>query len=128
MAQTTLVEDTIRGGEDVVAALDAAGVRVTAAFWHYDPEAEDWTLVLALPDVDEAGPSAAYRRVRDAAGSALRDHRLRLSDTQVRSPADDLVVLLGKAIRTGPGLSRIRFSRNVINGAYIEDALIYRLT
>jgi len=39
-----------------------------------------------------------------------------------------LYVLLRSAISTGPGLSGIRFSRNVINGQLIEDAYLYRIT
>jgi hypothetical protein len=51
---------------------------------------------------------------------------LPLSSIGVLDANDDLVRLLKAAIRTGPGLSRIRFSRNVINGHFIDDALIYR--
>jgi hypothetical protein len=40
--------------------------------------------------------------------------------------SDDLVRLLKVAIVTGPGVKRIRFSKNVINGHFIDDALIYR--
>ncbi len=39
----------------------------------------------------------------------------------------DLVRLLRVALKTGGGLSRIRFSKNVINGHFIDDALIYRV-
>jgi hypothetical protein len=41
---------------------------------------------------------------------------------------DPLLKLLRIAIKTGPGISNIRFSRNTINGVIIEDAYIYRLT
>jgi hypothetical protein len=40
---------------------------------------------------------------------------------------DFIVTLLKKALKTDPGISRIRFTGNVINGTLIEDALIYRL-
>jgi hypothetical protein len=39
----------------------------------------------------------------------------------------DLVRLLRVAARTAPGVNRIRFSKNVINGHFIDDALIYRV-
>jgi hypothetical protein len=29
---------------------------------------------------------------------------------------------------TGPAISRIRFSKNAVNGRFIEDTLIYRVT
>jgi hypothetical protein len=38
-----------------------------------------------------------------------------------------LIALLKAAISTGKGVGGIRFSRNTINGHYIEDAYIYRL-
>jgi hypothetical protein len=41
---------------------------------------------------------------------------------------DPLVLLLRKAIVTGPGISGIRFTSNSVNGTFIDDAYIYRLT
>jgi hypothetical protein len=43
------------------------------------------------------------------------------------SPKHPLLQLLKGAIQTGPGINGIRFSRNMINGTYIDDAFIYRL-
>ncbi len=50
-----------------------------------------------------------------------------LADVVVTDPDNSLLRPMNGAIGTGPGLSRIRFSQNVINGTLIEDALIYRL-
>ena len=41
--------------------------------------------------------------------------------------SDQIVGLLQQEVKTGPGISRIRFSRNAINGHFIDDALIYRI-
>ena len=41
-------------------------------------------------------------------------------------PDAPVVALLRTAIRTGPGISGIRFKNNVIDGTLIEDAYIYR--
>ncbi|NIV68021.1 hypothetical protein GWN43_04130 [Candidatus Bathyarchaeota archaeon] len=45
----------------------------------------------------------------------------------VISTEHDLVKLLRAAIHTGPGISGIRFTGNVINGVFIDDAYIYRM-
>ncbi len=50
-----------------------------------------------------------------------------LKDIIVLSPKDDPIALVAKMIRTGPGLSGIRFTKNVINNKLIEDAYIYRI-
>jgi len=52
---------------------------------------------------------------------------LRLDDVVVSDNDDPTLRLLRGAIKTGPTLDRIRFSRNRIGNAFIEDALIYRL-
>jgi len=41
-------------------------------------------------------------------------------------PSDRMLEAMGKVVRIA-GLSTVRFSRNVVNGIYIDDALIYRL-
>jgi hypothetical protein len=52
---------------------------------------------------------------------------LSLQNISLVSPNDDLVKLLKAAIKTGPGVSNIRFTGNVINNVFIEDAYIYRV-
>ena len=54
--------------------------------------------------------------------------RVGLSDITVMGDDAAIVSSLRKAITTGNDISGIRFSRNVINGQYIEDAYIYRMT
>ena len=44
------------------------------------------------------------------------------------SPKDELVGRLRKAVRTGPGISSVRFTDNVIDNVLIEEAYIYRST
>jgi hypothetical protein len=41
-------------------------------------------------------------------------------------PSDPMLEAVGKVVRT-TGLSTVRFSRNVVNGIYVDDALICRL-
>lgn len=128
MAKAALVEQDIHLGETAVRRLDAAGVIVPAAFWLYLSDAEIWRLVLATPLVDELGPQGAYRRVGDVLLGTEPAVDLSIDDIAVASPNSETVVLLGLATSTGSEIGRIRFSRNVVNGVFIEDAYIYRLS
>lgn len=129
MAKTSLVEPDIAGGARLVEALDRAGLQVKAAFWFLIPELSVWRLFLASPIVVEQGRRAAYERVQEVLGE-LRSAGVEapsLDNISAVSPDDEIVRLLSTAVRTGPGISEIRFTSNTINGVFIEDAVIYRV-
>lgn len=128
MGNSALVEGKIKDGEALLRELDNTGVEVKAAFWLYMPEPEEWRLKIAMPLVDSQGPRAAYVRIQEAIFETTEKLALALSEISVVSPKDQLVKLLKPVIRTGRGISGIRFSRNTINGTFIEDAYIYRIT
>ena len=128
MVSPALVEDKIKDGETLLRELDDNGVEVKAAFWFYMPEPDEWRLKIAMPLVDSQGPRAAYVRIQEAIFETTEKLALALSEISVVSPKDQLVKLLKPVIRTGRGISGIRFSRNTINGTFIEDAYIYRIT
>jgi hypothetical protein len=62
MYKTTLVRTDIEGGERVVSALEASGLKITAAFWWNKEDEDDWYLVVVSPDVAEKGPTQVYRQ------------------------------------------------------------------
>jgi len=125
MVKASLVEEDIRAGESLIKALDEAHFRATAALWLYSSERGQWRLVVASPEVYEHGPRQAYTRVQSIlARSSLA---ISLRDVSLVSPQHDLIRLLSRAIRTGPGISGIRFTANTIDNVFIEDAYIYRL-
>jgi HEPN domain-containing protein len=126
MDKPVLVEADMDAGHRLVGQLDKAGLKVTAAFWFYMTDSDEWRLILAMPIVDDEGPKRAYEKVQDQLKS-LAKHELSLQNISVVSPNDDLIKLLSSAINTGPGISHMRFTRNVINSVFIEDAYIYRL-
>ena len=66
-------------------------------------------------------------RLTDAMVEAGADLTRKLDEIGLLDQNAELVKLLRIAIHTGPGIGRIRFSKNVINGHFIEDALIYRV-
>lgn len=136
MAQDVVVKESldealIGDGAALVQALDDAGWTVSAALWLYSPDASRWRLLIASPLVERHGPREAYAGIQRALNGLDRgDAGLALDDVMVVGRDHSLVHVLRTAIRTGPGpaLSRVRFARNVIDGHFIDDALIYRIT
>jgi hypothetical protein len=120
-----LTEEMIKAGGDLVRLLDSRRFLVRAALWLYSSEKSEWRLVLATPEARIEGPKRIYKRLQSALakeGSSLPLSALTVVDTQ-----DTLIQSLGSVMRVD-GVSGNRFSRNTINGRYIEDAYIYRLT
>lgn len=129
MVKESLDEAMVRDGAAMVEGLDAAGRRVSAAFWFYFADANAWRLLLASPDVASKGPREFYLAAQKVLSTIQRgDLAIALDDIAVVPTDNPLVGLLRGMISTGAGISRIRFSKNVINGTFIEDALIYRLS
>jgi len=126
MDKPVLVNSDMEAGERLVRDLDKAGLTVTAALWFYMSDSDEWRLMLAMPVVDEKGPKVAYEQIQ-AQLESLGQHELSLQNISVVSPGDDLIKLLGLAINTGSNIAHMRFTRNIINGVFIEDAYVYRL-
>ncbi len=132
MAENTVVKEQltsamIDAGAALTEKLDEMGVPPTAAFWLFDPEVNEWRLVFASPEVATKGPRHVYARIHQAIdqlqekAAATPWFAITLMDADA-----DLVRLLRIRFKTGDAVNRIRFSKNVINGHYIDDALIYR--
>lgn len=119
----------ITAGEHVVGALDKLNVLVKGAFWLLLPDQHVWRLVIASPEVRTLGPKAVYRKVTAALKRLPPDVQpISTKDITVVEDNNQLVQLLKALIKTGPTISKIRMSRNVVNGQLIEDALLYRMT
>lgn len=121
-----LTEAMIRSGAELTAKLDEMGVAVVAALWFFMPDTNEWRLLFASPEVSTQGPRTVYQKIWKALEEAGGDVAIPFSMIGVIDADADLVVRLQRGIRTGPGISRIRFSKNVTDGRFIDDALIYR--
>lgn len=134
MAQDILVgeqltDEMITAGEHVVGALDRLNVLVKGAFWLQLPDQHIWRLVIASPEVRTLGPKAVYRKVAAALKRLPSTVKpISTKDITVVEDNSPLVQLLRALVKTGPSISKIRMSRNVVNGQLIEDALLYRMT
>lgn len=126
MVRTTLVKGWIEAGKKLTEALDEAKVQLVASLWFFDPDTNEWRLIIASPLVDKKGPLEAYRAIQKVL-DGLQQEELSLSDISAVSPNHDIVKLLRLAMKTSGGISGIRFTRNRINDQFIEDSYIYRL-
>jgi hypothetical protein len=126
MAQAVLVKEDIEAGMELLRVLDAKKFPITGAAWIFFPDIEEWRLVMRSPRAERDLQSALLdiATAMDEAGD-LRS-RLDLSRIRLVPPNDRLLQAMGSAMQV-QGLSNIRFSKSLINGIYIDDALIYRL-
>jgi hypothetical protein len=129
VVKESLTDTMIRAGAELTRKLDALQWPVLASLWLYESEGNQWKLVLASPRVKSEGPKKSYETIQSAlAETTGAKETLALSDIAVTDPDDPLIALLRIAIRTGPTVEGLRFTRNVINGRFIEDAYIYRVS
>ena len=143
MVKTSLVERDIAEGRRFLQALrrpavislgrrkivdlPASHFRVRAAFWLYLPESHEWRLIVATPRVDEKGPLETYREIRAVLAANL-DLNLSLQNISVVSPKDPLVKAFQDALKLAPDPEGVRFTRNTMDGKYVEDSYVYRLS
>ena len=92
----------------------------------YLTEQNQWRLLLASPEVHVEGPRKTYKRLLQAFRNTAV-HGLSFKDLAVLDTRDPLIQLLRVALRTDRSIGGIRFSRNTVNGQFIEDAYIYRM-
>lgn len=128
MVKEQLTGAMVDAGAELTGKLDEIGLSITAALWLFVPEVNEWRLLFASPEVASRGPREVYDKIREAIGQlGDKASAAPLSVIALVDSDADLVRLLRVAIRTGPGVDRIRFSKNVIDGHFIDDALIYRV-
>lgn len=127
MVKTVLVEKDIEEGKRLIEELDKAGFKVQAALWLYMSDSDEWRLLIASPYVEKEGPKRSYNFIQTVLARISPPLEVSLRNISVLSPSHNLIKLIRLAIRTGPGISGIRFARSVINNTLIEDAYIYRI-
>ncbi|GGP47397.1 hypothetical protein [Shewanella saliphila] len=123
----SLTDSMVKVGALLIERLDSKKSEIKSAFWFYFPEEKTWKLMIASPLVNSEGPRAYYKRVVAANDLASETEEIiSLNDIGVTNTSHQIVQLLKLMCETGEGISGIRFSRNTINGFFIEDAYIYR--
>lgn len=120
-----LTSEMREAGEKLIHELDRLKFPAKAAFWLYETEADEWRLVIATPQLRTVGPRKLYKSVQQAI--AKIDMPIRTSSVFLLDTKDAFIKRLSTAVGRGSRVSGMRFSRNAINGHFIEDAYIYRM-
>ena len=129
VVKETLTNEMIDAGAELIRGLDASGFELNAGLWLYMEEPNAWRLILASPHVTKDGPNKAYQKIQSVMSKKPEDRKtISLAHISAVEHDKPIVVLLRKAVNTGKGISGVRFSRNAVNGHYIEDSYIYRMT
>lgn len=125
MVENTLVAEDVDAAGRLVTFLDDHGLAVRGALWLYDSDAERWRFVIAFREVRK-DVTSFYLDVAKATSKAASYDLLDLSRVDIVDPDRSIFTAL-KGVIGVEGNSRVRFSKNRINGVYLEDAMIYRL-
>ena len=132
MAENTVVKEQltnemIEAGAHLTQKLDESGLAIPVAMWFFMPDINEWRLLFASPEVSKTGSRGVYKQIEEARKKlGVEAEHVPLSVIGLMDTNHELVQLLKGALRTGPDVSRVRFAKNVINGRFIDDALIYR--
>ena len=128
VVKEALSSEMISAGADLTRRLDEANFIVTASFWFYISDANAWRLMIANPSVGLDGPRKAYKQIQSVISRMPDDQpKIELKDITVIDSKKPLISTLRRITRV-EGISGIRFSGNVIDGTFIEDVYIYRIT
>ena len=134
MAEETVVKEMltremIQAGAEITRRLDEAHLEVRASLWLYIPDKNLWRLIVASPAVRQDGPKKVYQQIQTIL-SKMSDKtwRIPLHDISAVEDSDPLIASLRTSMGTKDGISGRRFSRDTINGHFIEDAYIYKMT
>lgn len=115
-------------GKRALLLLDEKGMNPTAFFWFYLSESSSWRLFISSKTFNNKDIKECYEDFVNKFRNEEIIKEIGLSNITLVYNSDYMVNLLKVAIRTNhDSVAGIRFTSNVINGVFIEDAYIYRL-
>lgn len=146
MAEETLVKETLTqemvdSGMELARALLGQQIELTACFWLYSAEANDWKLAVSFPQVDTEGPKKAYETIQTIQ-SVIRPAGFRQSEPEparfarlLRLYLDDITVLGPShrlvrsvlAVPLDPDSPGVRFKRSRLGDSFFDDVYVYNL-
>jgi hypothetical protein len=127
MVKEVLVDKRIEGGLQLTRRLEESGFPVTASFWLYDSDINNWRLTLALEAVDQIGVGArkVYGKIQDIlSDDADLGGVLDLEDLHLAGPEDNLIRDLRKLRQRKLGVVHLKGA--AVGGRYVEDAYVYK--
>jgi hypothetical protein len=129
MYTQTLVERSIQDGQNLVHALEKAGLDPKASLWYFNPELETWKLMIMLPVMDSGDYQHAYKLVERTRMSMQPQVAISLNDIVLQSSYSPLVGAVRRAVRTLPAGARegSHYIGTTVNNQFIGDVYIYRV-
>jgi len=117
----------IEAGAQLTQKLDEMGVPISVALWLFLMDINEWRLFFVSPLSSSAGPRVVYEKIQEARRALGKQADLiPFSAIGLMHTGNELVEVLRRALHTGPGINRLRISKNAIQGHFIDDALVYR--
>lgn len=127
MAATALVEQDLSDGRALLHSLDEANFPVFAALWLLNSDSGNWTLYMGSSEVDQLGTHDAYARLQgtlDSSKSRIALRRVTLVGTTDRFLSR---IVGANTVKDFDENSDLRIQDSMLNGVFVEEAVIYRL-
>lgn len=126
MYQASLVDIDFKKGEQVISALEKAGVRLSVAMWVHFSEYEDWRFVLASKDLDALDLGDAYLRVNQILKDAGMTFR-QLPLIFLMKTSDPFIRALRKVFKNTKDVTGMRLGGQRWGDRYVDDAYTYKI-
>ena len=129
MDSTVLVSEQIDAGRQLLAALDARGLPVTAAYWFLSFDGREWTYVVSTPRMDEDASFEPYQIVREVIDQLHAPPAISPIETHLMGEHEPIIVNLRAFAATGDEKS-VRERKIVgesVGSSYIVGAYLYRV-
>lgn len=122
-------EPKIEIGKKLLELLDQKKVKPVAFLWFYLQGANSWRLFISAEAYDSANTEDNYRNFIEQFGDENTVRKIGMLNISIIPQNDGFLNLLKTAVQTDPdSIGGIRFTSSSINGVFIEDAYIYRLS
>lgn len=128
MVKTSLVEQDLKIGAQLVRLLDEAGIDVRAALWLYSEETKRWKLVIHTPLYESHGPLEAIHAILTVMQNEIPREQLSSTDIIVTGRRNEVVRALHTKYHTDPReIDSIRLAGDIIDRVLIDEAYVYRV-
>jgi len=130
MDTAILVDELNKRAFDLVKTLNEKHFVFTVAALMKNEDAEDWYIVLGIPNLRVTGSRPALIDLYDiiTESNLTQDNFiLTLNDIKLLDDKDDLFNLLRLKFNPNPEVLRIPFTGNYIKGVRIPDSIIYQI-
>lgn len=123
----SFTNEMMAAGAVFVREIEQSSLHLCAALWIQPTPDDFWKFILAFPEVRLEGPRYVYKKLRSISNRISPDeYKIGTETVSVVEERDRLIQMFRGVIRVDSG--GVRFSRNSLNGTYIEDAYIYKMT